>query len=334
MTMTFRSDRIEIPDYEFSIASIAKSGVIQAKDVASFRAGRKPAEIELKTGEVIFMEPNLRPEIFRFAALHKIPVLDGNDAWSWICDEDEQRASEFLTESGFSPAEIPSIRKKIGPSLKKYIQNLEDIDQLGHRDVLRAQGTALTREFYDWTHEIAHRPKSTWGEYDFIPDDPSAIQGRFKIWLYSMETSPFTSERATTVASLITQVHSADPSGLRRLYEIADIVRTLTARLEIPGEQADPILFAALFLDFSPATKVHSSASQSADILRATLDEDPKLAKAAGDLLEFTDQPALAKTTGQKILADAIHAADAKPSKKKKAETKRFHFLHPVFSGE
>ncbi len=334
MSVTFRSDRIEISQYEFSIASVSKSGVISAKDISSFRAGRKPAEIELKSGEVIFVDPGFRPEVFRFAQLHKIPVLDGNDAWSWLCDEDQDRSREYLTESGFEKTEIESIRKKIGSSLRKWVKNLKDIDQLGQREVLLAQGSDLTREFYEWTHEIANRPKNTWVEFDLVPGDLVSIQSRFKSWLYSMDSSPFTSERATAVAALITQVHSDDSDDLRRIYLIADTARTLTRRLGLPSEQADPPLFAALFLGFSPATKTRSSAAQSADILRATLEEDPKLAKLAGDLLEFTDDLSSASTVEQKVLSDAIQAADSKSYKKKKAEPKRFHFLHPVFSGE
>jgi predicted metal-dependent HD superfamily phosphohydrolase len=180
MKIIFYSGKIEIANYPFSVCSRSRHFILEPKDIREVRTKRRPPEIVLHSGEIIFLDYASHNHLELFARLNSLPQVHRLDVWSLLSEpfldmefdeRDKERTLQSLAEAGFTSEEVQNIRNKVRTRMLRFNSIVWEWAYFSHYDVLVAFGernpiknflfSSRQKRFYDWCNEIANRAPET-----------------------------------------------------------------------------------------------------------------------------------------------------------------------------
>lgn len=140
-----------------------KTRIIYAGDITEITMWYPPV-IRLRTDEYLFVSREHIDELKTFAEYHAIPIINREDLWSYILDpfldtqlgEDHYtRTSMRLNDSGVSPEEVKSIRKRLHLSMMVLTFMTWEWVHYGLDDALAVSQPAFGFQTKAWTQFYA-----------------------------------------------------------------------------------------------------------------------------------------------------------------------------------
>ena len=305
---------------EFAPASVQSSPRLLADQIQSVRVSRWPPEIELKSGEILFVAAPLQPELRVFARTHGIPFVWGPDLWSYLNEpylETEvtaewlDRTDKKLMENGLTQPEIDAIRERIGVRMQNYNSVRWEWIHLGHYDVLKAHERmppAEFADFYHWTMRIAARSSAqmkTEAEASVeVSNLKSLATSRLSDSIGYEKPPSFREQISRPLVEAYSEPHR-HYHDLRRAIEVAETVTTLSVRARLAEDDKRALILAAWFQDFVFVPGARDNEEKSARALATLVPDDPKIIAKASSLIQMTRDPLSARSLAESVLAEA-----------------------------
>ena len=167
-------DRIVFLNYPFPPASVFPDGFLRAGQIRDIDPVVVPAEIRLKTGEILLAWNVHGAELESFARENRVPLVQRRNNWrdllepcldAEISQGEEQAAVRRLEKQGFTRDEINKIRKKIQRAMLSYNSHAWEENHLGLWEVLeavyRVSFAWKFKRFYHDAMRIANRGTKT-----------------------------------------------------------------------------------------------------------------------------------------------------------------------------